>query len=323
MMKTAIVTGAGGFIGGALTGKLLEKGITVYGVDIREIPPNRYGGGREQRFIPVCADMSEGLPEVAEHVDAVFHLANGGQWWKHLNDPEFQIESIKTAVRSLQAISDRCDRFIFCGSTYEYMRSVGERQIEASIYGIAKRATAQMCAALAQRKGIGFNKVILTNTFGVGDKSDKAVNTIVGKMLDREPLSLVEGHNRNDWMYIDDTVDGLIAVAERGIDCRNYYIGHRKITTFQEKLIAMRDLLCPGMELKFGTMAENTYIDYDAIDLDVLYEDTGFEAKTEFADAIRRTAAWVNEMRSGNKRGGANNVLILPNRWSAGEAVAA
>ena len=36
-MNTAIVTGAGGFIGGALTDFLLDKGVTVYGTAERII----------------------------------------------------------------------------------------------------------------------------------------------------------------------------------------------------------------------------------------------------------------------------------------------
>ena len=38
-MKRAIITGAGGFIGGALTRHLLDKGVVVYGIDISQENP--------------------------------------------------------------------------------------------------------------------------------------------------------------------------------------------------------------------------------------------------------------------------------------------
>ena len=150
-----------------------------------------------------------------------------------------------------------------------------------------------MCASMAYRGHIGFVKVILTNTFGPGDRSDKAVNTLVRSMLDRKPLRLVEGKRANDWVFIDDTVNGLITAAENGVDFRDYDIGHGEITTFREKIITMRNTLCPSIELPFGTMQENTYIDYSSIDLDALYRDTGFECKADFRKSILKTAEWV------------------------------
>ena len=50
-MEKVIVTGAGGFIGGALTRKLLEKNVTVYGVDVSEEKLSEYSVFKN--FIPV------------------------------------------------------------------------------------------------------------------------------------------------------------------------------------------------------------------------------------------------------------------------------
>ena len=56
-MKKVIITGAGGFIGGALTKYLLEKGVTVYGVDISDEKFSAYSD--HETFIPVVADFSK------------------------------------------------------------------------------------------------------------------------------------------------------------------------------------------------------------------------------------------------------------------------
>lgn len=193
------------------------------------------------------------------------------------------------------------------------MRDANQQELPLCIYGVAKRAAADMCASMAYREHVGFIKVILTNTFGPGDKSDKAVNTIMRSMLDQKPLSLVEGKRKNDWVYIDDTVSGLIVAAEKGIDFRDYYIGHKDITTFREKIIAMRDILCPSMKLSFGTMPENTYVDYSMIDLDALYRDTSFECQADFKNAILKTATWLQSQMSGNGKKSHGGGLILYN----------
>lgn len=291
-MKKAIVTGAGGFIGGALTELLLSEGWKVYGVDIKPIAADRFSGD----FTPVCVDLrGASFPiYLPEPVDVVFNLALiGSMKSPDIFDAGLQTENISAAVSLYEKLSPLCHRFLFVSSTYERMREMGSLNIPVCPYGIGKKAAADLCAAIALRKGRGFVKVVLTNTYGVGDRSDKAVNTMIQRMLNKEPLRLVEGTNRNDWMYIDDTVKGLLAAAEKGRNYQEYYIGHRAISTFREKLTVMRDALCPDTELNFGSMPENTYIDYDAFDLDALYRDTGFECTADFKESILKTAAWV------------------------------
>ena len=76
-MNTAIVTGAGGFIGGALTEFLLDKGVTVYGVDISEAVLARHSG--KDNFYPIIADFTkyDHLPDMIEDrdIDIFYHFA--------------------------------------------------------------------------------------------------------------------------------------------------------------------------------------------------------------------------------------------------------
>lgn len=326
-MKTAVVTGAGGFIGGRLTEQLLLNGYTVYGIDINDTLLGRFT--KDCNFHPVCADIesSDILDFLPEKVDVVFHLAlKGTMGRKDRMDAELQISNISASVHFCEKVVHICERFIFCSSTYEFLRAKEEKRIPACLYGAAKHAAADMCATISYNSGKKFNKVIFTNTFGVGDRSDKAVNILIRKMLKDETPALVEGNERNDWTYIDDTVNGLMAVLNRGDQFGTYYIGHKEITTFREKIIEMRDTLCPGMELQFGTMDEDSFVDYDLIDKDALYNDTGFECEADFKESIIKTANWLKaEDRKKILRGGVANLLSytveLPFRFP--EAVAA
>ena len=93
-MKTAIVTGAGGFIGGALTGELLKRGYKVYGVDIRPIERN----DSQLDFIPICADLlRDDLTKlIPDKVDYVFNLALlGTMKGPDLYDTDLQIKNMK------------------------------------------------------------------------------------------------------------------------------------------------------------------------------------------------------------------------------------
>lgn len=115
-MKTAIVTGAGGFIGGSLTKELLRKGYKVYGVDIEPIEYLEAKPG----FIPICADLlRDDLTElIPEKVDYVFNLALLGTMKGHdLYDTDLQIRNIAAAVRFFKQIAPICGRFIFISSS--------------------------------------------------------------------------------------------------------------------------------------------------------------------------------------------------------------
>lgn len=296
MMKTAVVTGAGGFIGGALTKKLLEMDIQVYGVDISDRIFHIFK--ENEKFIPLKVDLSEDkLSEcIHEKVDVLFYLSWSGKLGgQDLYDTQLQLLNVKIASNVCEDSVSFCNHFVFAASSYETM--VKENcDLPINIYGIAKRTASDICASIACRNGMAFNKAILTNTFGVGDRSDKAVNTIIKAMLYGKSLRLVEGKNKNDWVYIDDTINGLISIAKDGISFKSYYVGHSHINTFRDKIRMMQKLLCPDRQFTFGEIYEDTYIDYSKFDLDALYNDTGFECKCDFEESILKTAEWLRSI---------------------------
>ena len=107
---------------------------------------------------------------------------------------------------------------------------------------------------------------------------------------------MVEGKNIYDLVYIGDIVDAFIAIGERGKNQREYYVGHRKLKTFRELIIDIRNIIAPNVELKFGEYEDYQNIDYSMINLEALYNDTGFECKADFEKTIKDTAKWVKTL---------------------------
>ena len=302
MMKTAVVTGAGGFIGGALTKELLNLGYKVYGADIKAEYLEQLC--QHEKFVPVSIDLTvENFSErITETADVMFYLSWGGSLGgKDLYDVELQTNNIKTAAKVCRDASNICKRFVFVSSSYEHMKSETTGDFPVNTYGIAKRAAGDICAQISSQSGIEYVKSVLTNTYGVGDRSKKAVNTIITAMQNDLPLKLVEGSNANDWVYIDDTVKGLIYVAEQGKSFREYYIGHRNISTFKEKILDMGAAICPDRQFAFGEMLENTYIDYTSLTKEI---SEGFECKSDFKESIIKTANWLKTIEPANIAGG-------------------
>ena len=299
-MKTIIVTGAGGFIGRRLTERLSRE-YRVYAIvyDEREnslLPTS-------ENIVPIIGDLNDWealakkLP--AEPVNLFYHLAWGGISSAAYKDIRVQKGNIDLSVNTaLLARTVGCGRFIFAGTNQEYLVSpsaVDGTACNASIYGICKKSARGLCQVLL-RDVARFNATAFTNVFGPGDFSKRTANLFIGKLLRGESLDLIEGTNKYDWTFVDDAVEGLAAVGERGLNGKQYYIGSRRPPTFRQILTEVRDTLCPGAELHFGKYIDNTYTDYSKFDLDALYNDTGFECRSDFRESILKTAEWVKTL---------------------------
>lgn len=298
MGKVAFVTGAGGFVGRVLVQKLVTCGYKVYAL---------YHVEKEavisDRIIVLSGDLNEFerlSTTVDDKIDVFFHLAWEGissADYKNIDVQKNNLQISISAIKLARALDTR--KFVFIGTNQEYQMDRNSDGIDtlSSIYGVCKRSSREICAVIA-RNTMEFCATAFTNVFGPGDYSKRTANLFISKLLRNEPLDLIEGNNLYDWIYIDDAVEGLIAVGEKGVNSQQYYVGNRALRTFREIVTEVRDVLAPGVALNFGRFADTSYTDYSNFDLDALYRDTGFMVKGNFADNIRKTAEWVKKLEA-------------------------
>ena len=310
-MTHAIVTGASGFIGCALTKALLDRSVEVWAV-VRD--GHKLDDIKSENLHIVEADFGE-YPHLAEQIaprgfDVCFHLAWNGTWGAPFRDYALQLRNAKAACDMVeQAAKLGCRRFILTSTIVQleaqrYMLSDEGTPRVSCIYGTAKNTAALLCRIQAGQLGIGWNTAVLSSVYGVGDRSGMIENVLIKSFLAGERPKLTMGENSYDCTYVDDIVAGLIAIAERGALNRTYYVGHRQMRTFREIVCGMRDVLAPEMELRFGEYPDGAPIDYSLIDVDALYNDTGYEPAISLAEGVRRTAQWLETQKL--VRGGGN-----------------
>lgn len=304
-MKKAIVTGAGGFIGGALTRKLLSMGVTVYGLDISEECLARVSTA--DNFKPLVADFSvyNNLAQMINdnEIDVFYHFAWQGICGEEFKNYELQLDNAKYACDALMAAAElKCRKFIFAGSYNEFeVKSFMNADSLFSpryncIYSTSKLAAEIICKTLAFHNNIECCAGLICMAYGEGNRSKMLPNVIIKNLLNGQSPKLIEGNNDYDMVYIDDIVDAFIAIAEKGVNQRSYYIGHRKPAKFRTLMEAIRDAINPDAELLFGAYKDTSNVDYSLVDLDALYNDTGFECKADFRDSILKTAEWVKTL---------------------------
>lgn len=299
-MKKVAITGCTGFFGGTLTRTLLEQGVMVYGIDINEA---KLASISNKNFVPVVVGFEDyaKLPELVKDpdIDVFYHLAWAGGFTTAIRDYKLQMSNAAFAGDALVAAHKLgAKKFVYANTynQYEIINFLESDYFEpryTCIYSTGKTAAGLICRTLSHNLGIEYSAGLIPMPYGENNYSKQLVNVVINSLNNRQAPKLVEGNNLYDLVYVQDIIDALIAIGEKGKDKKEYYVGHRKLKTFKEWMIEIRDEIAPDIKLKFGEYKDNQQIDYSRVDLDALYIDTGWECHYELKDKIKDTAEWV------------------------------
>lgn len=299
-MKKVIITGVTGFIGGHVALNLLQKGIFVYGVDIDSSKFSLYE--KYPNFKKVIADFTrygELSKLINDNIDVFFHFAWAGGFTSAITDYSVQLSNAKYAGDAAKAAADiGVRKFVYAGTYNEFEIASGFLSSAFSprktcVYSSGKLVADVICRTLCNLEGIDYCSALIPMPYGENNFSMQLVNVVLKQLANGERPKLVEGNNLYDLVYINDIAEAFYHIGESGIDKHKYYIGHRKLKTFKELFIEVGNLVAPEIELGFGEYKDNQTIDYSLIDLDALYNDTGFECNSDFKETILKTFDWV------------------------------
>ena len=300
-MKSAIITGVGGFIGSHLCNRLLNDGVKVYGIDVIDTVHERF---RHQNYIPITVSFQDyaHLHElINEPVDVFFHLAwAGGLLQSSFIDYELQLSNAKYACDAyMEAVKIGCKRFVNSGTNNQveikqFINTLDFQPRTTCIYATAKMALELIIRTLATKHETEYVATMIPMPYGEGNRSMQLFNVVMKALIDGKSPSLIEGKNLYDMVYVEDIVGAFKAVAEKGKAGRSYYVGHRKLRTFRSWIEEIRDIVAPDVELKFGEYKDPLDLDYSLVDLDLLYKDTGYECKTTLQEILPGLTNWIS-----------------------------
>jgi len=300
-IKADIITGANGFIGHAMTKKLLAEGHKVYAFVTDDASMKDLACDRLVILKGFFADYDRLFSEIHEPIDCLFHFAWKGVWGEAFKNYRDQLEDAAFAGDTLRnAIKIGCRKFILASSinTLETKKYFFEQDIKpryTNIYGTAKLAAEMICKTLAYQEHIEFNCGLIAMAYGEGNFSKMVPNVFMTSLIKGVTPKLIEGKDLYDIIYIGDIVNAFYAMAEKGVNMKTYYVGHQELKTFKEWFSEIRDILKPGADIAFGAYPTDNHIDYEHIDIKELSRDTGYAASSDFAAGIKSTADWLKK----------------------------
>lgn len=299
-MKKVLVTGANGFIGKTLVKALLEKDYKVVALDIR-FDDELLNNANVTCVNVLNKEISSLVTEIeAGEYDCFFHLAWAGTSGPVRADYVVQLNNAKITCDYIKLCKELgCKRVVYASSinemeTYEYLQSDNIEPAGGYIYGTGKLAAHLMGETVAKLNDVEFIPVIITNIYGVGEKSARMIYTSIKKLINKEHCSFTAGNQTYDFIYLTDAINSIIAVAEKGKAFNRYYIGSGEPKPLKEFLLAMRDIVDPEAQIGLGDIPfKGIDISYSQFDLKKVERDTGYVNQIPFEKGIKMTADYI------------------------------
>lgn len=294
-MRRAVVTGAGGFIGGRLVAYLAEAGWEVLGV------------GREPAsgwaFPAATVDLQEphALDEYLDKETVLFHMAASADVASSVADPRQDFgDTLLTLFEVLESARRTGCRLIYPSTASIFDPSnpmpVAETAYvrPSSPYGAAKVAGEAYCAAYYRSYGLDIRVARLFCAYGVG-MTRFAIHDIIRKIQGgpgRIEL-LGDGKQVRDYLYIDDVVRGLVAIAARGLPGEDYNLASGEPVRIADlartiaRLMGQSQIEVVPTGQSFPGDTPRWYADITKI------RGIGFRPEVGLEEGLRRTIDWV------------------------------
>lgn len=303
---TTLVTGATGFVGGALTRRLVELGREVHILTRAESDTWRLAG-IEDRVVRHVVDLSDAatLDRVVAEVkpQVVYHLATYGGFASQRDTDAIFAANLTGTINLLRACEKvGFDCFVNTGSSSEYgtkkepMRE-GDIPEPLGDYGVSKVAASLHCRSEALQKGLPVVTLRLFSPYGPWDDPKRFIPYLLATLLRGETPRLSTPYSVRDWVYIDDVLDLYLKTDELA-KCRGEIInvGSGSQSSLGEVVALAERLAGTGARAAWGGVAsqrvEPTCWVADIGKAKALLD---WEPQTGLAEGLEKTVDWMRE----------------------------
>ena len=231
-----LVTGSAGFIGSALTLRLLARGDSVIGIDnhndyydpaLKEARLARHADHPNYTHIRMSLENREGIKELFEthKPERVVNLGAQAGVRYSLENPLAYIDSNLVGFGHILegCRHNNVEHLVYASSSSVYgsntkMPFSVEDNVNhpVSLYAATKKANELMAHTYSHLYRLPTTGLRFFTVYGPWDRPDMALQKFAKAIMAGKPIQLYNyGNHRRDFTYIDDIVEGIIRVLDK------------------------------------------------------------------------------------------------------------
>ena len=294
MADKIIITGAGGFVGSALTQKFLEMGYEIIAISqyFNDSFPVSEHVTKLELEINSVVELKKYIPK--DEYRAFYHLA-----WRGVNgvekaDSDIQIQNIKMTIICAKVAHElSCKRFLCSGT-------VAERALESihslttisagMTYSAAKCCAHIMLESYCKSIGLPFVWMQFSNIFGPLNKTGNIVSYALEQLKNGRDATFGPALQPYDFIFIDDVIEAIYRLGFYDVKKDFYFIGSGEPRELKDYLNIIGEIYGSQKHIKIGVRPDDG-IKYsmEMFDIKELVKDIGDYVSGSFEDHIRYT----------------------------------
>lgn len=331
-----LVTGSAGFIGSALSIRLLDRGDSVVGIDnhnsyydpaLKEARLARHIDHPNYTHIKMNLEDRESMSAlfIDHQFDGVVNLAaQAGVRYSIENPLAFIDSNLVGFAHVLEGCrSSRVGHLVYASSSSAYGLNTKQpfsahnaANHPVSLYAATKKANELMAHTYSHLYNLPTTGLRFFTVYGPYDRPDMALQKFTRAIMNDEPIKVFNyGKHRRDFTYIDDIVEGVIRTLDRpappnplwdsnnpdaatsSAPYRVYNIGNNNPVELLDYIKALETSLGKTAKKELLPMQPGDMPDTYA-DVDDLVSEFGYKPIMSVAQGVENFAAWYKEYNS-------------------------
>ena len=333
--KTALVTGAAGFIGFHISKKLLDEGWRVVGIDcISDYYDVSLKKRRESMLLQNASYRTVHEKVETPHVltslfkeerpDVVIHLAAQAGVRYSIENPRAYLESnINGTFELLEAARAYPPQHMLLASTSSaygankempYKEKV-KADDQMSFYAATKKSSENIAHSYAHLFDLPITMFRFFTVYGPWGRPDMALFKFTKAILNSDPIDVYnQGNMSRDFTYIDDLVNGMLLLLDAIpkvkdlqldnsdlLDSKSHVAPYRVVNIGNSKPAQLLDFVS-AIEKSIGVEAVKNYMPMQAGDVPATWADTsllerltGYKPNTDLVTGVQKFIEWYRQ----------------------------